>query len=347
MGTLLFDTTALEGSIDAEAARIEAGARVREITGEHGRALLAARTVVRFLVLVVGFGLLSSLFVLVVQLLFGGWGANVFTWLIAAVMVVPLAIGQIRGEIAGRRAEEERWYRLARFAAANSMTYVPFEADPDLPASLFRRGGSRAIRDSLSAGGVRIANYGYERMAARTRMQHTACFVAFDAPSGLPPMTLITRLGDVWGQPAVPPTAQRELSIDAEFDGHVRVHCEPGHDAEVRRVLTATGRDALLQIASRCDLEVIGGRVYVIARRELAMTDTAFWRWVQDLAVLVESVLLRAEPVDGSTRSGWAERRVERDALFALRPSGRAFLLIWAIPAVVGFVAAAITAQSG
>lgn len=345
---LEFDTTALQDPIDCAAAHVEAEKRVREIAGENGRSALVARIVVRFIVLVVGFGLLASLFALVAQMMFGGSGANGYTWLIGAVMVVPLAVSQIRTELRTRRDEEERWFRLVRFATANSLSYAPFQENPDLPASLFHRGGSRAIRDGLasgSAGGVQVANYGYERMSARTRMQHTACYVAFDAPSELPPMTLITRLGDVWGQPAVPPPTQSEQGIDVEFDKHVEVYCEPQYESAVRRVLTAPVRDALLQLASSCDIEVIGGRVYIIARRELALTDTAFWRWVEDLAELVGSVLVRSVPVDDATRSDWEQRSQERAALFAAPPSGRAFLIGCLIPAVFGIVAAALTAQ--
>ncbi|MEV4777075.1 hypothetical protein [Microbacterium sp. LWH12-1.2] len=345
---LAFDTTALREPLDAAAAHSEAEKRVREIAGENGRSALVARIVVRFIVLVVGFGLLASLFALVVQMIFGGSGANVYTWLIAAVMVIPLAVSQIRTELRTRRDEEERWYRLARFAASNSLSYEAFRENPELPASLFRRGGARAIRDGLASGavgGFQVANYGYERMSARTRMQHTACFVAFDAPSGLPPMTLITRLGDVWGQPAVPPPTQREQGIDVEFDKHVTVYCEPQHESAVREALTAPVRDALLQLASSCDIEVIGGRVYIIARRELALTDTAFWRWVEDLAVLVGSVLVRSASVDDASRTGWVERSKERTALFAAPPSGRAFVIGCLIPAVFGIVAAALTAQ--
>lgn len=260
---LEFDTTALREPLDASAAHVEAERRVREIAGKRGRSLLVTRIVVRYVVLVVGFGILASLFALVVQMIFGGSGANVYTWLIGAVMVVPLAVAQIRTELRTRRDEEERWYRLTRFAAANSLSYASFRENPELPASLFRRGGSRAIRDGLAsgAGGLEVANYGYEKMTARTRMQHTACYVAFDAPPELPPMTLITRLGDVWGQPAVPPPAQREQGIDAEFDKHVTVFCEPRYESAARRVLTAPVRDALLQLASSCDIEVIGGRI--------------------------------------------------------------------------------------
>ncbi|WP_217178561.1 hypothetical protein [Streptomyces sp. AC495_CC817] len=344
---LRFDTTALTEPIDLAAAHTEAEGRVREIAGEHGRSSLVTRIVLRFLVLVVGFGLLASLFTLVVQMIFGGDGANVFTWVIGAIMVLPLAVSQIRTEIATRRDEEQRWYRLSRFAAANSLEYSPYLANPELPASLFRRGGARAIRDGLASrasGGVQVANYGYEKMSARTRMQHTACFVSFEAPAALPPMTLITRLGDVWGQPAVPAPDQREHAVDAEFDARVRVFCEPAHDAAVERVLTPEVREALLQLAASCDVEVIGGRVYVIARRELALTELAFWRWVEDLAALVDSVR-RSAPAGDEIRAGWVRRATERAALFAAPPSGRAFLIGCLIPAVFGILAAALSAQ--
>ncbi|MFE6996018.1 hypothetical protein ACFVAE_08695 [Microbacterium sp. NPDC057659] len=345
MTPLHFDTAALQEPFDAEKAHAEADAWVRKIAGESGRAATRTQIVFRFIVLVVGAGVLAGLFVVMAQLIFGGVGANIFTWVIAAIMVVPIAVGFIRAQIRSRRDEEERWFRLSRFANANALEYTPYQEDPPLPPSVFQRGGSRAIRDGLAsrAEGVQIANYGYERTAARTRMQHTACFLAFDAPATLPPMTMVTRLGDVWGQPSVPPADQRE--IEGVLGDRFHLYGAPGDEERIRQALTADVSDALWQVASHCDLEVVGGRIYVIARRELTLTSLAFWRWAEDLAVVVRSVLLGSAAVDEATRTGWQQRSEERNAMFAAPPSGKTFLIGCLLPAVFGVAAAALTAQ--
>lgn len=258
-----------------------------------------------------------------------------------------MAVRQVRAEIRARREGEERWYRLRRFATANAMTYEPYHWDPDLPASLFRRGGSRTIRDSLSTASLQVANYSYEKMAARTRMQYAACFLDVDAQGVLPPLNLLTKRGNVWDHQAEQPKLQREVQLGHEFDDHFRVYCEPQHDSAVRRSLSPEVCRALLVLTENCDVEVVQDRMYVIARRELPMTDAEFWGWVEDVGELVKSAFINSEPLGDSVLTGWEERRRERAALFATPPSGRPFLIGCLMPAVFGIVAAAVTSQLG
>lgn len=349
MAVLRFDVTALLAPIDPQLASVEAEQLILKYAGRHGRAWNRGTFVFRFLVLIVGVGLLTAIGVTCVQLFFGGAGANIFTWLIAAAMMVPLAVSQIRRAKADYHDDEARWYRLSRFAAANDLGYLPSAQNPKLPASLVQRGGSMV--DSLSSASpltFLASNYSYETTTARTRMQHTACFIAFESPAGVPPMTLVTRAGDVWGQPAVPPREQRELKLAADGKEHFRVYCEPQHEAAVRQLLTPEARAVVGELAGRCDIEITAGQIFIIARHQLSLTEPAFWNWLSDLSQLVDAVWsLPARQPAGEERAEWDSHRIERASLFTPARSGKSFAIGCLIPAAIGFVAAAATAHFG
>lgn len=349
MAALRFDITALLTPIDQQLASVEAEELIKKYAGVHGRARNRAAFIFRFLVLIVGFGLLAAIGVMCVQLFFGGTGANIFTWLIAALMMVPLAVSQLRRAKADYHEDEARWYRLSRFAANNGLSYLPSEQNPELPASVFRHGGS--IVDSLSSVSplpFQVSNYSYETTTARTRMPQTACFIVFELPANVPPMTLQTRAGDVWGQPAVPPREQRELKLADSTKERFRVYCEPEHEAAVRQILTSEARATLVELAGRCDIEITAGQIFIIARHELSLTEPAFWDWLSDLSELVEAVWsLPSRQPAGEERAEWDSHRIERASLFAPARSGKSFAIGCLIPAAIGFVAAAATAQFG
>lgn len=81
MNILRFDTAALTSPVDAETVHKEAANLVLAVARKYGKQSWTARTIFRLVVMVVGFGLLWSLLVVAVQSMFGGWGANLYTWL--------------------------------------------------------------------------------------------------------------------------------------------------------------------------------------------------------------------------------------------------------------------------
>ncbi|MFB7842138.1 hypothetical protein [Microbacterium sp. NPDC056052] len=307
------------------------------------------RLVIGVVVQVLGFGVLAAIMVVFVQMIFGGDGMNVLTWIIAAFMVAPFAIAQIRAFGSRRRELDESTYRLTRFAADNRMSYVVAEPAVQHPVTRFRAGGPLAIRDLLRAparSGLEAGTYCYARSMGRSTVAHSSSYVALDLRAAAPSMTVATRFGDVWSQASTRGGTQHQVSINEDFDARVRVYCEPQDDDAVRKHLTPQVRDALLEVAGKCDIEVHGGRIYVIARKALPFADPAFWRWVGDIDRLVSLFSWPEAPVPVETASGWRSRSVERDALFAVSRSGRGFA-IGALVIVLGLAAAAvITAMS-
>ena len=337
-----FDTAALRGPVDRSAhVRLPESA----IHGSAEEELSVRRLVISVVIQALGFGVLAAIVVVFVQLIFGGDGMNVLTWIIAAFMVAPFAIAQIRAFGSRRRALDESTYRLTRFAADNRMSHVGAEPAAQHLVARFRTGGPLAIRDLLRAperSGLEAGTYYYARSMGRSTVAHSSSYVALDLRAAAPSMTVATKFGDVWSQTSTRGSTQHQVSINEDFDERVRVYCEPQDDEAVRRQLTPQVRDALLEVAGKCDIEVDGGRIHIIARKTLPFTDPVFWRWVGDIDRLVSLFSRPDAPVPAETASGWRSRSVERDALFAVPRSGRGFA-IGALVIVLGLVAAAVT----
>jgi hypothetical protein len=343
MSSVEFDTSALSG-------QIEKTAHVRPpegpIQGSAAEELSVPRLVIRVVIQVLGFGVLAALLVMLVQLICGGEGMNVLTWIIAAFMVTPLAIAQIRAFQARRSELDDLARRLPRFAADNHLSHVAAVPAAQHPVTRFRVGGPLAIRDllrSTEGSGMEVGTYHFERSMGRSMVEHSSSYVALGLPSTVPTMTIVTKLGDVWSQPSVRHDAQHPLHIDVDFDASFSVWCQPQADAAVRRHLTPQVRDALREVAGACDIEVDSGRIYVIARKTLPFTDPVTRRWVGDVGHLVALLSQPDVPISVETTTGWKSRDVERVALFAAPRSGRG-LIIALLVVVLGLAAAAATA---
>ncbi|MEH1017801.1 hypothetical protein V6U90_32640 [Micromonospora sp. CPCC 206060] len=344
--TSRFDDVALRVPVDPALARAEGRELIRHEGGRFGEAAAGSRIVFQAAVLVVGAGVLAALYVLMVQLMFGAPGADATTVVIASLMVVPLAVMQIRGVLRGRRASEVGWYRLRRFTEANGLSYTAVEKDPVRPAALFRVGSSRVAGDLVTATAHRpfeVANYAYDTWTGQTRMPHTACYAMFTVRTALPPMALVTAARDIPSCAWTVPPSYRPLMIGGSFDVHFQVLCAPQDDDAVRRLLTPAVQETLVELAGNCDVEIVDGRVFFIARRALPNTDPAFWEWIEDLAALVDEQLDRqgGSAVPGMRVADEA-RRSRRATLFARTRVRGTAVVGCLIPLLFGVVAAAV-----
>lgn len=342
LSSLAFDTTALEAAVDADSAIAEQ--RRRDDPVPTSESIDVRRQVFKTIVLVAGFGLLATIAVTVAQFIFGGSGMNGVTWIIAALMMIPLAVAEIRSFRARRRELGERWYRLSRFTEANRMTHVISEPAAQHPIARLHHGGPLAVRDKLNApqrAGLEVGNYYYSKTLGRSPVEHGSGYVSFEIPTGVPAMTLIARPRDVWGQPAAPQPAQRELPADAAFDGQVTVYCEPADDTAVRLHLTPEVREEVQTAARWCDIAVVDRRIYIMARKALPLADPLFWRWVADLGPLVEALGHPDAQTSAISPTPRAAGDGEREALFAASRSGRSFV-VGCLVIVLGLAAAAV-----
>lgn len=339
-----FDLSALREPVDEEHAVAEAAARI----AREGRGVEVRRAtvwnVLQTVVLVPLVGVLALLVLTVVYLLADGQYGVAGLIPIAAVMVLPLAVSRVRSHLAVRRDLELDVYRLGRFAAANDLTHVIAEYEPERPGALFHAGSSRTAMHVMSSQTPRtfaVGDYYYETWVARGRMPYEAVFASFAVSRSLPAMTITPRGGppaNGWRAPV----EQKKLALDGVFEKRAEVRCDPSLADEVETVLTPTVQAALLDVAERADVEFVDGTVLVSVRRYLALTDPVFWEWVEELGrfvALVESTDPRQEwePVEQSRRS-------RMEALRAGTGAGRTIMIGCLLPLVFGVGATLLVA---
>lgn len=344
--TVTFDDTALRARVDPALARQESRERVAREGRQFGVALGSGWIVFQSLVLVVGAGILAALAVVAVQFLFGADGADVTTFVLAALMVLPLAVARIRSHLRGPRDREAEEYLLTRFTAANGLTYRTGELDPERSAALFGVGTSRIASDIVTGPSPRpfeAANYSFDAWVARARMPRVANYVEFVLESPLPAMTLVTKATGVAASGWEPASPQERVQIEGDFGSHFEVFTGRATAEPVRHLLSPDVQAAVTAVAEKCDIEVVGDRLSISARRHLPMTEPAYWEWVADLAALVALLESRGRAEQGmAVAEADPARRTRREALFVGPQGGRAAALGCLVPLIVGLAAAAL-----
>ncbi|MBS1674276.1 MAG: hypothetical protein JSS74_09955 [Actinobacteria bacterium] len=355
-GILRFDTAELTATVPAGAAKAEGDERLRAEIGAHAGAKVTAGPVIRSVVLVVGAGLLSYFFLVILQMtitLFTHARTNGALLLpTAIVMVLPLLVARIRALTAVRRDADRRWYLLSRFAQRNGLGYRLREEDPDEPAQLFGIGSARIATDIVTGSAARpfaAANYDYETWAARTRMPRSAAYASFTVRNPLPAFAILARDAP-GGMPSWQPRAdQQEI---AEIDARVRVFCAPPDEPAVRALLTTETLADLVAVAGDVDVESTGSKIFFIARDRVSVEDPAFWEWIEDLAALLDRRLDAqpvgpAEPAPSDPAPADPARTARRRALFRPSGAGRSFVIGCLLPLVFGVVVVLIGMSMG
>lgn len=344
---LEFDLSALREPVPDAEAKAEGVQRLRDEVGERAGTAVKVSAVVRPVILVLGAAALAALLVSVVQQMSGAPGFTVWAAVIGALMVLPLAIAQVRGISSGLRDMPRVWYALRRFAAANRLTHVLREVDPERPAALFRIGGDRVSTDIVTGATPRAfeaANYRFETWAARTRMPHQAAYVSFVTRVPLPAATLVSRArlpSPSWK----PAQGQRRIEIGGGVDELFQVHCAPADDDAVRGMLTPAAQAALSEVASHVDVEIVAGRVFFLVRQSLPIQSPAFWEWTEDLSGLLDTTI---DPRAAAVRGGGQdphERARRRAELFRVPAGGRPFVIGCLLPLVAGIALGVVTAM--
>lgn len=173
-------------------------------------------------------------------------------------------------------------------------------------------------------------------------MPWVANYVELALRSPLPAMTLVTKAPDAAASGWEPAAGQERLQVEGDLDSRFEVFTAGATAEPARHLLSPEVQAALIAVAEWCDIEVVGDRLYVIARRHLPMAEPAYWEWADDLATLVARVEARgrAEEVAGSALADPA-RRTRRESLFAAPKGGRAAAGCL-VPLLVGLAAAAL-----
>ncbi|WP_396643125.1 hypothetical protein [Microbacterium sp.] len=255
--------------------------------GRLGSAFSGTQGVQLVLLIVVG-GVFALLFLSIFGTIAGAMvTSGSVGWLfVLPVLLILAAIGAIvwlaiRLYAGGR----ERWYRLARFAEANAMSYVPSLADPGLPGMIFSQGHSRAARDLVRGDSprfVEFANYRYVTGSGKNQSTHKWGYVAIKLDVPLPHI-LLDAVGNngLFGS-NLPTSFDRDqrLGLEGDFDRYFSLFCPRGYERDALYLFTPDIMARFIDNAAELDVEIVDDWLFLYAKRDLSTLDTATWAWL-------------------------------------------------------------------
>ncbi|WP_100812534.1 phage holin family protein [Microbacterium sp. BR1] len=210
-----------------------------------------------------------------------------FGWLTVLPVLAMLAVGGGIAWIGVRifTGSRERWYRLARFAEANAMSYVPTLADPRLPGMIFSQGHSRAANDLVRGEHprfVEFANYRYVTGSGKNQSTHKWGYVAIKLDVPLPHI-LLDAVGNngLFGS-NLPTSFDRDqrLSLEGDFDKYFSLFCPRGYERDALYLFTPDIMARFIDNAAQLDVEIVDDWLFLYAKRDLSTLDPATWAWL-------------------------------------------------------------------
>ena len=205
-----------------------------------------------------------------------------------------------------RRPRKRVHHRLARFAAANGMTYEPGPAGAFRGAPMRRRGSLNLYRVLRTPGprGLEFANYELVRSTMDNTSPAFGGYCAMRLPVALP--NILLRSEDGPKRPLHTSSVVRDsqvLSLEGDFDRYFRLYCPAGYERDALYLFTPDVMARLVDHLRGLDVEIVDDWMYLVSARDL-VTDRAE-RW-QALAAAVDALDDRVE------RWGrWRDERVD------------------------------------
>ncbi|WP_285725696.1 hypothetical protein [Psychromicrobium xiongbiense] len=343
---LTFDMTALTESVDPAAERAEAARLLNAEVGDRTAGRFAFGVWFRGVGTVVGLALVGALVILIPVMALRAFTGRVPAppviiagWLI---LIAPDAYTRIRRIAPGLRDASDRWYRLARFAPANALSHeltVDVGGGQEPPAAAFSVGSGTKLNDRLAGAAPRpfeVANLSYYTGGGRTRVDTSFGYVHFRLSAVVPEMSLIAVDGR--GAPAWrPPSGQKQIMVDDEFDRQFRVFCAPEDEAAARGWLGSSLRSALADAAGGVDVQLVGDDACFFVRHDLRLQNPTVWEWIEDLSGMLDAHLDPRPnvPTPMPTPVQDEARRARRVRMLRRGEPGYPFLLGCLIPVIV------------
>lgn len=201
-----------------------------------------------------------------------------------------------------RPTHRENLVRVARFAAANAMTYAPeAEAAHDGPGLVFGRGVNRVTRDVVRLDEPRAIELGRQHYADGKHNAEPNAWSYATTPlagpdaAGLPHLVLSARVR--WRDIPLPGSSDLTLGTPAMTGPGTEVYTVRGpigRAATIQRTLDTTlfRDDVLARLTERrVDVEVVDQRLYLYTPTPLVGVDPDTWRWILDLVVDIAAAL--------------------------------------------------------
>ena len=211
----------------------------------------------------------------------GRFGASLIVPLVILAVIVFAVVALVRG---GARTKERR-FRLARFAQANAMTYVPSIASPALPGMIFGRGSSRQAGDIVRGDRprfVEFANYRYTTGSGKNRTTHRWGYVAVKLDVPLPHIVLDALSNNGLLGSNLPQSFDRDqrLSLEGYFDEHFALYCPRGYERDALYLFTPDIMARFIDNAAALDVEIVDEWLFLYAKRDMSTLDPATWAWL-------------------------------------------------------------------
>lgn len=205
-----------------------------------------------------------------------------------------------------RRPRKRVHHRLARFAAANGMTYSPGPTGTARDAPLRQRGSLNLYRVLRTPGprGLEFANHELTRSTTENTTPTFGGYCAMRLPVALP--NILLRSEDGPKRPLHTSSVVRDsqvLSLEGDFDRYFRLYCPAGYERDALYLFTPDVMARLVDHLRGLDIEIIDDWMYLVSARDL-ITDSAD-RW-EALAAAVDALDDRVER--------WGRWRDERSA---------------------------------
>ena len=268
-----FDARALTEPVDR--MRLAAWSREVRASGQGPRVgqIVFFLAVLLFIVFI-GFGILG-IFLMVAL---GSSGGVVVPLLM--LVVVGLAVW---GGIAWWNRQLLRGYRLAGFASANAMTYLPELKDPQLPGMLFDLGHGRIATDLVRGASprfVEFANFTYTTGSGKESETHDWGYIAIKLDVPLPNIVLDAQSNNGFFGSNLPASydAHQRLSLEGDFDRFFALYCPAGYERDALYLFTPDIMARFMDSASSFDVEIVDDWLFLYAQnRQVTTLDPAVW----------------------------------------------------------------------
>lgn len=204
--------------------------------------------------------------------------------LIAAVitggMVTLLAILVQRA----RAAREVASYRLAAFAAANSMEYFARLDAPPLPGMIYSHGTSRMSTDVVRGTRprfVEFGNYQYTTSNGKDSTTHRWGYVAIKLDVPLPHIVLDALSDNTLGSDvAAGFSPDQRLSLEGDFDRYFSLFCPSGYEVDALYLFTPDVMARFIDNLAQLNVEIVDDWMFFYTRRPVSTIDPATWSWL-------------------------------------------------------------------
>jgi hypothetical protein len=184
-----------------------------------------------------------------------------------------------------RRDTPKRHYRLARFATANDLSYVPGPVSGRHLKPWASRGGlslTRVMRP-VSQRTIEFANYELQVDTLGSSNAQFGGFCAVRLSTPLPHILLRSRAGRAgkFALAALPDSTQR-LSLEGDFDDHFTLYCPEEYGRDALYLFTPDVMARLIDGVRGFDVEIIDDWLLLVSSRDVVTLDPDAWQGLYD-----------------------------------------------------------------